>query len=260
MNRELPENGGSSVTVGSRGDARGRAADEVDLSVIVPCYQEADRIRGTVDTIAGATTARFGSAWEIIVVDDGSRDDTADRARDIGPRVRVHRLPENRGKGAAVREGMLAARGRLRLMTDADLSTPIDEVDCLMAAIGRGADIAIGRRTGPYSRVVTRQPLYRQTMGRTFNLIGRLLFDLRYQDTQCGFKLFTSRAAEAIFSRTRVNRFAFDFECVLLARELGFRIEECYVLWEHREGSRVRLFRDSFSMLTSLAGLWLSRR
>jgi dolichyl-phosphate beta-glucosyltransferase len=229
----------------------------VELSVIVPCYQESERLLSSLQTIRAELDRGPYAGWEILVVDDGSTDGTADLVDGFDPRVTVIRFPRNRGKGAAVRTGMLQARGRLRLMTDADLATPITELNRLVAAMLAGADLAIGRRTGPYSRVHIHQPWYRQTMGKVFNLVGRLLFNVRYQDTQCGFKLFTGRAAEAIFRESRIDRFAFDFECILLARQLGLKIAECYVLWNHVEGSRVRLVADSASMFFSLIKLRL---
>ena len=232
-----------------------KAHDAPDMSVIVPCYQEAERILASIEAITANLSGRYPNGWEIIVVDDGSSDGTAELVNGFDPRVRVVRLPANRGKGAAVRTGMLAARGRLRLMTDADLATPIEELDRLVGMTATGADVVIGRRTGPHTRVRMPQPWYRQTMGKVFNLVGRLLFNVRYQDTQCGFKLFTDCAAEAIFRRTRVDRFAFDFECILLARQLGLEVAECYVLWNHVEGSRVRLVADSASMFFSLLRL-----
>ena len=239
------------------GGGAASASSPLDLSVVVPCYQEAERIVGSIEAIHAELDRRKELRWEIVAVDDGSTDGTAALVERTDPRVRVIRQPVNRGKGAAVRTGMLAAQGRLRLMTDADLATPIGELYRLVAAVEAGADIAIGRRTGPHSRVRHRQPWYRQTMGKTFNLVGRLMFNVRYQDTQCGFKLFTGPAAEAVFGRTRIDRFAFDFECLLLARELGLKVAECYVLWNHVEGSRVRLFADSASMFFSLLKLRL---
>ncbi len=229
--------------------------DQIELSVVIPCYQERDRILGSLRTICADLEGRGLTGWEVIVVDDGSSDGTADLVQGFDPRVQLIRFPVNRGKGAAVRAGMLAARGRFRLMTDADLATPFTEIDRLLKSVTSGADIAIGRRTGPHSRVQFPQPWYRQIMGKVFNLVGRLMFNVRYQDTQCGFKLFTEYSAEAIFSRTRIDRFAFDFECILLARELRLRVAESYVLWNHVEGSRVRLFADSASMFFSLVRL-----
>jgi len=212
---------------------------------------------GTLRTIRKDLDSRNLGGWEIVVVDDGSTDGSADLVNGLDPRIRVIRFPANRGKGAAVRAGMLAACGRWRLMTDADLATPIEEIGRLISAMKAGADVVIGRRTGPRSRVRTPQPWYRRTMGKMFNLFMRLLFNLNYQDTQCGFKLFTARAAGEIFPRCRVNRFAFDLECLLLARQLGFRVAERYVVWDHVERSRVRLIADSASMLLSLVRLRL---
>lgn len=240
------------------GTSRPRAAAacaEPDVSVVVPCYQEAERIVASLEAIRRHLDSCFAGRWEVVIVDDGSTDGTAGVVDGTDPRVRLIRFPSNRGKGAAVRAGMLAARGRLRLMSDADLATPIEELARLVDSARRGADIVIGRRTGPRSRVTFRQPWYRQTMGKVFNLVGRLMFNVPYQDTQCGFKLFTDRAAEAVFRRCRINRFAFDFECLLLARQLGLKVAECYVLWTHVERSRVRLVADSASMFLSLLKL-----
>jgi dolichyl-phosphate beta-glucosyltransferase len=231
--------------------------EPVTLSIIIPCYQEGHRIINSIRTICAEMVRRSVQGWEVIVVDDGSSDDTARRVDGTHPRVRVIRMPVNRGKGAAVRTGMLAARGRLRLMTDADLSTPIAEVGRLIEAVNNGADIVIGRRTGPRSRVRRHQPWYRELMGKIFNLFIRLMFNVRYEDTQCGFKLFTDRAAWEIFRRAKVDRFAFDFECLLLARELRLKVSECYVLWDHVEPSSVRVFTDSAGMLVTLVRLRL---
>jgi dolichyl-phosphate beta-glucosyltransferase len=251
-----PEDQAVQGEAGSQIATRGESLPcAVDLSVIIPCYQEATRLADSLRTICAELDRRKSWSWEVLVIDDGSTDGTADLVEGFDRRVRVVRFPRNRGKGAAVRAGMLHARGRLRLMTDADLSTPITELDRLVAAIEGGADIAIGRRTGPHSRVHQPQPWYRQLMGKIFNLTGRLLFCVPYQDTQCGFKLFSGRAAEAVFRRTRIDRFAFDFEAILLARQLRMRLSEVYVLWNHVDGSRVRLVADSASMFWSLVKL-----
>jgi dolichyl-phosphate beta-glucosyltransferase len=207
---------------------------------VIPAYNEALRLPATLACMREHLAAR-GAAYEIVVVDDGSTDATAEIARRAGDPVRVLRHEPNRGKGYAVRRGMLAAAGARRLMSDADLSTPIEELARLEAEIDRGFDIAIGSRAVAGARIEVRQPAYREAMGRLFNrLVQRLLLP-GVADTQCGFKLFTAGAAEAAFRPCRLDGFSFDVEALYVARLRGLRIAEVPVVWRNDDATRVSL-------------------
>ena len=221
------------------------------LSIVIPAFDEAARIGPTLDAVC-AFTRRRDSGAEVIVVDDGSRDGTAAVVETFRPRgVHLLKLPENRGKGAAVRRGVLASRGEIVLISDADLSTPIAEVDRLEPYLAQ-APIVFGSRALGDSRVVRHQPWYRQTMGRTFNLIIRMIGVSGVRDTQCGFKLLDGEAARKLFSEMRVDGFAFDVELLLLARRHGLRIAEVGVEWADSEGSRVHPVWSSLGMLSDV--------
>lgn len=211
-----------------------------DLSVVVPAYNEALRLPATLARVRGHLAAR-GLRHEIVVVDDGSSDGTADVARAAGEAVRVLRHEPNRGKGYAVRRGMLAATGERRLMTDADLSTPIDELGRLEAEIDRGVDVAIGSRAVAGARIEVRQPAYREATGRLFNVLVQALLLPGLADTQCGFKLFTGAAAETAFRACRLDGFSFDVEALYVARRRGLRIAEVPVVWRNDTATRVGL-------------------
>ncbi len=182
----------------------------------------------------------FRQPSEVIVVDDGSTDRTAEKVREAG-RGTVQLLvnERNRGKGYSVRRGMLAAQGTLRLMTDADLSTPIEEVTRLVAAVARGAQVAIGSRATAGAQVLVHQAWYRENMGRFFNGLVRVLAVGGIRDTQCGFKLFAGDAAEQVFGRARLDGFSFDVEALFLARRLGYTVAEIPVTWRNDSASRV---------------------
>lgn len=214
-----------------------------DLSLVVPAYNEEKRLPVSLARIAEWLGSRVPAlSAEVLVVDDGSSDRTASvaerTAAGLGLDFRVIRLQENRGKGAAVRAGVLEARGAHVLVTDADLSTPIEEVDKLLAA---AAPVAIGSRGVDATLVKQRQSLFRVASGRLFNLLVRLLAVSGIRDTQCGFKLFRADAAREVFSRATVDRFAFDVEALLLARRLGYAIAEVPVLWFNSPDTRVGL-------------------
>lgn len=215
------------------------------LTIVIPAYNEASRVGGTLDATLGWLDARRLDA-QVIVVDDGSRDGTVAevlrRAR-VDPRVQVIELRPNRGKGAAVREGVLRADGARVLFMDADLATPLDAYDALAAALDAGADVAIGSRALPDSDLVVRQHPAREAMGRGFNFIVRGVTGLPFRDTQCGFKLFTRDAAQTLFRAARVERFAFDVELLMLAQG-RFRVVEVPVQWRHVEQSTVSPIRD----------------
>lgn len=222
---------------------RAAAGSAVDLSIVIPAFNEEARLPASLGAIAAYLSARASAPRvEILVVDDGSSDATAPRAEEAGRRhalaLRVLRLPVNRGKGAAVRAGCLEAGGRLVLVSDADFSTPVYEWEKLAAA---GAPVAIGSRALDEALVKEKQPFFRQAMGKLFNRLVRLVAVPGIRDTQCGFKLFSREAAREIFSRARVDRFAYDVEALLLARQLGYAIAEVPVLWFNSADSRVTL-------------------
>ena len=188
---------------------------------------------------------------EILVVNDGSTDDTAQIVREYGkshPQVLLVENPGNRGKGFSVRNGMLHARGDICLFTDADLSSPMSEAQKLFDAIESGADVAIGSRWLDTALQTEPQPLYRQIFGRIFNLALRMILGLHFADTQCGFKAFRRDAAQRLFPLQRIERWGFDPEILFLARRAGLRIEEIPVLWAHSEGTRLHPFRDGMRM------------
>ena len=222
------------------------------LSVVIPAYNEEARLPSTLRQLWDALQRR-PYASEIVVVDDGSADDTPRIVREFGADKPV-RLVESghQGKGGAVRTGMLAAAGEYLLMTDADLCTPLEDVDPLLNAMREGYDVAIGSRAIKGSVLEIRQPLYREVMGRTGNLMIQALLLPGIHDTQCGFKLFRQGAAREIFSRSVMNGMSFDIEVLYLARRLGYRIKELPVHWSHRPGSKVRLVQDYGGTLRDL--------
>ena len=224
-------------------------------SVVVPACDEEQRLPATLARIAEYFEARRAS-FEVLVVLDGCTDGSAgcvSAAARAGAPVRALSFAENRGKGAAVREGMRAARGALRLFSDADLSTPIEELEKLEGALEAGADLAMGSRALAGSDVRTRQPWWREQMGRSFNLCARALLDIGFRDTQCGFKLFRAPAALELFERQRLEGFGFDVELVWIARRLGLAVAEVPVVWINSPRSTVNPLRDSASMLADLA-------
>jgi dolichyl-phosphate beta-glucosyltransferase len=221
------------------------------LSVVIPAYNEAERLPPTLLRIAAALAGR---ECEIVVADDGSRDGTAEAALALGlPGLRVLRAERNRGKGDAVRRGMLGAVGARRLMTDADLSTPIEDLARLEAALDAGADVAIGSRAVADSQVEVHQPFYREAMGRLFNACVRGLLLPGLHDTQCGFKLFTAAAAERAFARSVLDGFGFDVEVLYAARRAGLRIAEVGVTWRNDAATRVTLGRGARAFADLLA-------
>lgn len=226
------------------------------LSIVIPAYNEAARLPGTLR----ALRERFGgSATEVIVADDGSRDDTAAIARAASSpelAVTVVRLPENRGKGAAVRAGVAASAGEVVLYMDADLATDLAGVDAFLARLG-DADVVVGSRAVPGARVHNTTAL-RTAMGRTFNGMVRIVTRLDVHDSQCGFKAFRGDAARLLFALGAIDGFAFDPEVLVMARVLGYRIVEVPVDWTAVEGSSVRPLRDS--LVTGVSLLWIVAR
>jgi len=214
----------------------------VSLSVIIPAFNEERRLPGTLAAILPFLRARSDS-FEVVVVDDGSTDRTVEIAQQAGAEVRVLKNPGNRGKGFSVRNGMLNAQGEWRLMSDADLSTPIEELNRLEEAVRGEAQVAIASRAISGANLEKRQSIMRESSGRFFNLIVRWLHLPGIKDTQCGFKLFSAAAAEAAFRNSELDGFAFDVEALVLARRAGFRIAEVPVTWRNDDQSRVSFGR-----------------
>jgi dolichyl-phosphate beta-glucosyltransferase len=208
------------------------------LSVVIPAFNEAERLPRTLERVR-AFLGAFGRGHEVLVVDDGSRDATAERARAAG--ATVLRTDRNRGKGHAVRRGMLEARGQRRLMTDADLSTPIEELPRFLDKMAEGYDVVIGSRALPGAMIEVHQPWFRENMGRLYNLFVRALALPGLRDTQCGFKLWSADAARAAFAGARLDGFSFDVEALYLARKRGYRIAEVPVTWRNDAATRVSL-------------------
>jgi glycosyltransferase involved in cell wall biosynthesis len=219
-------------------------------SIIIPAYNESQRITATLDKVLAHAAQEKWEA-EVLVVNDGSRDDTADIVRGYAAAHSIVRLvenPGNRGKGYSVRNGMQNARGEVLLFSDADLSSPIYEARKLFDALGSGADVAIGSRWLKSETQTERQPLYRQLFGRLFNLMLRVVLGLPFKDTQCGFKAFNRRAANAIFPRQRIERWGFDPELLFLAKKFGLVTREVAVEWAHDERSKINPIRDGLAI------------
>ena len=228
--------------------------DPVTYSIVVPAYNEAQRIGATLDR-ALAYSAEHGWAVEVVVVNDGSTDATAEivnKLAAVHPALRLLDNPGNRGKGYSVRNGMLHARGEILLFSDADFSSPVEEAEKLFAAIAQGADIAIGSRWLNTELQTRKQPIYRQLYGRLYNLALRLVLGLSFKDTQCGFKAFSRRAANAIFPLQNVERWGFDPELLYLAQKFGLKIVEVPVSWAHRDGTRLNPLRDGLQMVAEM--------
>jgi dolichyl-phosphate beta-glucosyltransferase len=220
-------------------------------SIVLPAYNEGERIGATLKSVL-AFAAQQNWNVEVIVVNDGSTDDTASVVLEHAlhnPMLRLVNNPGNRGKGYSVRNGMLHAQGKILLFSDADLSSPIQEAPKLFAAIKNGADVAIGSRWLRPELQITRQPLRRQIFGRIFNLALRLVLGLHFKDTQCGFKAFSRHAVEVLFPLQKIERWGFDPEILFLAKMAGFEIAEVPVRWAHREGGGIHPLRDGIRMV-----------
>lgn len=234
------------------------------LSVIVPCYNEETRLPASLPVLQ-EYLRKSGLSHEILVVDDGSSDGTvafveAESARD--PALRLLRYGRNQGKGYAVRYGALRAQGEWVLFTDADLSTPIHELEKFLPRIRGGDDVVIGSRALAESELKVRQPWWRERAGRAMNVLIRQLSGLKFVDTQCGFKLFTRRAAQEIFSNVTVRTWMFDVEVLVIAMKLGYRVTDVPVTWLNSGESRVRLSHAPriFRELFHIRWYWLGRQ
>jgi dolichyl-phosphate beta-glucosyltransferase len=221
------------------------------LSIVIPCYNEEQRLPRTIEQIHRYLDGKNAS-YELVLVDDGSADGTRlimDAAAERHSAVRVEALPRNRGKGRALAVGVQAASGDEILLTDADLSTPIEELDKLQAALNNGAGVAIGSRALRGSRVEISQPIYRVLMGKAFNLIVQAVLLPGIWDTQCGFKLFRAEVAHKVFAGLTTDGFGYDPEVLFRARRQGVKIVEVPVVWRNSAPTTVSPIRSSLDML-----------
>ena len=232
------------------------------LSIVVPAYNEEKRLGATLKRMLAYFDTR-NYEFEILVVNDGSTDETASIVQNISacrPQVQLLQYASNRGKGYAVRYGMQRAAGQLVLFSDADLATPIEEVEKLISHIEAGADVAIGSRDVAGSELVQRESIIRELGGRTFNKLVQMLTVPGIHDTQCGFKLFTARACKDVFSICQVDDFAFDVEALYVAvKLLALRVDEVPIKWAHQAGSKISPFRDGPRMVRTLFKIRMTR-
>ena len=227
------------------------------LSVVVPAYNEEDRLAPTLERLHEYYSGQDYS-WEVTVVSDGSKDRTGAIVTEFAkthPQFSLLEYHPNRGKGYAVRLGLLRAKGDISLFCDADLATPQEETEKLLEHMRAGADVAIGSRPLKESNLEIRQPLYREMLGRMFNKLVQVIGISGIDDTQCGFKMFRRDVAQDIFKRCDIDRFGFDFEALMIARDLGYRIDEIPIRWRHQEGSKVSIMRDGPKMISDLVKL-----
>ncbi len=228
-----------------------RHVNSPSLSIVIPAYNEGARIENALDRVLACVAERRWNA-EVLVVDDGSSDNTSDIVSEwmkSHPNLHLIHNDGNRGKGYSVRNGLLQAVGNIVMFTDADLSSPIEEAERLFAALDAGADVAIGSRWLDKQRQTIHQPLYRRFFGRCFNWVTRKVMGLPYKDTQCGFKAFKREAAQVIFRLQTIERWGFDPEILFIARKLGYTIVEVPVTWGHDERSRISYLKDGTKML-----------
>ena len=219
-------------------------------SLVIPAYNESERITASLDKILAYIAQNHWDA-EVLVVNDGSRDNTADVVRQYerrSPIVRLLENPGNRGKGYSVRHGMLQARGDVLIFSDADLSSPIYESAKLIREIEKGADVAFGSRWLEADTQTERQSILRQIAGRVYNLLLRAILGLNYKDTQCGLKAFTREAAEKVFTRQKIERWGFDPELLFIAKKFGMKMVEVPVEWAHDDRSKINPVVDGFKM------------
>lgn len=226
---------------------------DVYLSIVIPAYNEESRIGRSLSLIIDYLNKKAFN-WEIIVVDDGSRDKTKEIIKGFmyDNRISLVENEQNRGKGYSVKKGILSAKGKFILFSDADLSTPIEEIDKLFFYLKSGYDIAIGSRGLEESKIIVPQFWVRQTMGKIFNFIIRFFIFPGIKDTQCGFKLFKGQVAKKVFSILKIKGFAFDVEVLYIAKNLNLKVREVPIKWYNSPKSKVNPTIHSFKMLTDI--------
>jgi len=231
------------------------------LSVVLPVYNEERTLEATFEALVPFLEG-LDREFDVICVDDGSTDGSLAilrRARADDPRIKLIELPENRGKGGAVRAGMLAAEGDFGLFMDCDLSTPLDEIPGFLGALESGYDVVLGNRRSPGSQLTRRQPRLRETLGRGFTLLTRVLLAPGVQDFTCGFKAFRRGAARQIFERSTLDGWAFDAELVVIAQEQGLKLVQVPVRWHHEDDTKVRLLGAVLGSLRELGIIFVRR-
>ena len=235
---------------------------KIYLSVVIPAFNEEQGIKETLSKVE-SYLIKQNYSYEVIVIDDGSVDNTAELVKNYTAHNNhtVHLLQnkENRGKGYSIKKGMLTARGEHILFSDADLSTPIEEIEKLLPWFDKGYDVVIGSRALPQSNIIIHQPFYRETMGRIFNAFVQLLTIKGIKDTQCGFKCFRRKVAHKIFNKQTVKGFSFDVEVLYIAYKLGYSIKEVPINWYNSPITTVNALTDSFKMLVDLLRIRLKK-
>jgi dolichyl-phosphate beta-glucosyltransferase len=237
----------------------------MSVSIIIPAYNEELRLPITLAATVDYFAAR-AEPFELLVVDDGSSDGTAKLVAEYAQKRPEHKIlclnyGGNRGKGFAVRYGMLRATGETRLFCDADLATPVEEYECVLNGMNeKSAQVGIGSRPLRESHLMVHQPFYREAFGRCSNVVIQALAVKGVKDTQCGFKIFSAAAAQEIFSRSKIDGFAFDVEALYLARKLGYEIAEVPIRWSDKAGSKVNMVRDGIKAARDLVAIrWMHR-
>jgi len=229
-------------------------SENIFLSVVIPAYNEETRIKGSLEKIHTYLDAQ-AYRHEIIVVDDGSTDNTVKLVKEAAQRIKGLKLiknGKNRGKGFSIKNGFLNAKGEYLLFSDADLSTPIEELEKLIFWLKKGHDIVIGSRGLKESDIQIHQAWYRELMGKAFNLFVQAIAVPGIKDTQCGFKCLVRNAALAICKRQRIERFSFDIEMLYIAKKFGYKTKEVPICWFNNPHTKVSILKDGYRMCLDL--------
>ena len=229
--------------------------EQIYLTILIPAYNEEKRLPESIRVIDAYCSKHLDQPYELLVVDDGSQDQTASLMREMQkqiPALVLHQYAENRGKGYALRSGMHLAGGQFIVFTDSDLSTPIEEIQPMLEKLKEGASIVIATRKKSGATLVQRQPLWRESMGKVFTWLSNVILGLNFSDFTCGFKGFEAMAGKQIFSLQKIRRWAFDSEVLFLAKQFGYKIVEIPVQWKDSPESKVHVIQDSASSLASL--------